>query len=84
MPGTPVWGMDRCDRLRPQGIEPVRPRSASPRGHGDSDGGNASHRAALAGSSGAALALTRELLTMREDTCLTSPIFAGREDFHDK
>jgi hypothetical protein len=76
--------MARGDRLRAQRNKPVRPWSASPRRHGGSDGGNASHPAALAGSSGAALALTRELLTMREDTCLTSPIFAGREDFHDK
>lgn len=83
MPGTPVW--PGVTGARAQEIQPVDRRSASrSAGHGESDGGRAWHREGLAGSSGAALALRCELLTMPEDTCLTSPILAGREDFHDK
>ena len=83
MPGTPVWpgvngARSQRNRIGSTAVgEPARGGTAIRMAV------NTSHRGGARGVL-AALALTRELLTMPEDTCLTSPIFADREDFHDQ
>lgn len=83
MPGTQVWRGVAGARTQRNRIG--RPRSGSrPARHATRMAARPRTGEGLAGFSGAALALTPQLLTMPEDTCLTSPILAGREDFHDK